>query len=231
MLHPLLKNVFSSRLVSTLAITTHAPRCCEDCARLVADKLANGKEPKEAREGCASMPAIAIAIMGRRPPGDNWSIISRSGRAIAHDEEPPRHSNGWRISVVCAIVNQKRKEMRRRSPASELSGLETRAGNAVRAYGRRRPRTRTISPRQGIPIALSYNYGSPRKKDSLPTSLLPLWLSRRGCANHQAKTARQCAPRRPWRWRVLGRRRCPPLCTQAIKSQHPKPRMCTVCAQ
>ena len=62
MLHPLLKIVFSSRLVSTLAITTHAPRCCEDCARLVADKLANGKEPKEARRGCA----IAIAIMGRR---------------------------------------------------------------------------------------------------------------------------------------------------------------------
>ena len=31
-------------------------------ARLVADKLANGKEPKEARRGCA----IAIAIMGRR---------------------------------------------------------------------------------------------------------------------------------------------------------------------
>ena len=25
------------------------PRCCEDHARLVADKLANGKEPKEAR--------------------------------------------------------------------------------------------------------------------------------------------------------------------------------------
>ena len=25
----------------------------EDCARLVADKLANGKEPKEGRQGCA----------------------------------------------------------------------------------------------------------------------------------------------------------------------------------
>ena len=55
-LHPLPKNVFSSRLVSTFAITTHPPRCCEDHARLtkanarlVADKLANGKEPKEAR--------------------------------------------------------------------------------------------------------------------------------------------------------------------------------------
>jgi hypothetical protein len=32
-----------------LAITTHPPRCCEDRARLVADKLANGKEPKDAR--------------------------------------------------------------------------------------------------------------------------------------------------------------------------------------
>jgi hypothetical protein len=49
MLHPLPKNVCSSRLVSTLAFTTHPPRCCEDHARLVAEKLANGKEPKEAR--------------------------------------------------------------------------------------------------------------------------------------------------------------------------------------
>ena len=63
MLHQLPKNVFSSRLVSTLAITTHPQRCCVDHdARLVhlldvADKLANGKEPKEARRGCA----IAIA--------------------------------------------------------------------------------------------------------------------------------------------------------------------------
>ena len=30
---------------------------------------------------------------------DNRSILSRSGRAIAHDEEPSRHSNGWRISA------------------------------------------------------------------------------------------------------------------------------------
>ena len=61
---------------------------------------------------------------------DNGSILSRSGRAIAHDEEPSRHSNGWRISFDRAIVNQKRKEMRRRSPASDLSGLEG-GGNAV----------------------------------------------------------------------------------------------------
>jgi hypothetical protein len=39
MLHPLPKN-----RVSTLAFTTHPPRCCEDHARLVADKLANGKD-------------------------------------------------------------------------------------------------------------------------------------------------------------------------------------------
>ena len=61
MLHPFPKNVYSSRLVSTLTFTTHPPRCCEDHARLVADKLANGKEPKEARQGCA----IAVAILGR----------------------------------------------------------------------------------------------------------------------------------------------------------------------
>ena len=60
-MHPLPKNVYSSRLVLTLAITIHPPRCCEHHARLVADKLANGKEPKEARRGCA----VAIAILGR----------------------------------------------------------------------------------------------------------------------------------------------------------------------
>jgi hypothetical protein len=49
MLYPL---PYSLCLVSTLAITTHPPRCCEDRARLVADKLANGKEPKDARRGC-----------------------------------------------------------------------------------------------------------------------------------------------------------------------------------
>ena len=36
---------------------------CEDRARLVADKLANGKEPKEARRGCA-MFAMAIKSWG-----------------------------------------------------------------------------------------------------------------------------------------------------------------------
>ena len=37
---------------------------------------------------------------------DNWSILSRSGRAIAHDEDrPPRHLNGWKISENRAIVN------------------------------------------------------------------------------------------------------------------------------
>jgi hypothetical protein len=64
MLYPLPKNVYSLCLVSTLVITTHPPRCCEVRARLVADKLANGKEPKDARRGCA----IAIAIVRR------WSL-------------------------------------------------------------------------------------------------------------------------------------------------------------
>jgi len=36
-----------------------------DRAMLVADKLANGEEPKDARQGYA----IAIAIMGRTQPG------------------------------------------------------------------------------------------------------------------------------------------------------------------
>ena len=47
-----------------------------DRARLVADKLAIGKEPKEARRGCA----IAIAIMGRRQPGFSW--LSANGELV-----------------------------------------------------------------------------------------------------------------------------------------------------
>ena len=44
------------------------------------------------------------------PQRDNWSILSRSGRAIAHsDEEPPRHSNGWRISVVLSYRSPKKE--------------------------------------------------------------------------------------------------------------------------
>ena len=47
---------------------SHTPRCYDDRARLVAVKLANLKEPKEARRGCA----IAIPIMGHRQPGFFW---------------------------------------------------------------------------------------------------------------------------------------------------------------
>ena len=64
MLHPLPKNVFSSRLVSTLAITTHPPRCCVDHARLVADKLANGKEPKEAPKNPTTTYILPQALLG-----------------------------------------------------------------------------------------------------------------------------------------------------------------------
>ena len=65
MVHPLPKNLYSLRLVSTLAITTH-PRCCEDCARLVADKVANGKEPKEAQRPA---PHIIAITTWRSPAG------------------------------------------------------------------------------------------------------------------------------------------------------------------
>ena len=72
MLHPLPKNLFSSRLVSTLAITTHPPRCCEDHARLVADKLAKyGKEPKEARR-----PAPHNRYRDWRTPVDGMAKIA-----------------------------------------------------------------------------------------------------------------------------------------------------------
>ena len=74
MLYPIPKNVYSLLLVSTLGIKTHPPRCCEDCARLVADKLANGKEPKEAWRGTGC--AIAIAIMGRRQPESEYFLNS-----------------------------------------------------------------------------------------------------------------------------------------------------------
>ena len=68
MWHPLPKNVHSLRLVSTHwpSPLTHQD-AASDRARLVADKLAIGKEPKEAWRGTGC--AIAIAIMGRRQPG------------------------------------------------------------------------------------------------------------------------------------------------------------------
>ena len=56
MLHPLPKN-----RVSTLAFTTHPPRCCEDHARLVADKLANGKDGQKKPGGLRPKIAIAMA--------------------------------------------------------------------------------------------------------------------------------------------------------------------------
>ena len=74
--HPLPKNVFSSRLVSTLAITTHPATkmlaWITQGPRLVADKLANGKEPKEARR-----PAPHNRYRnGAPPPGFFWLILA-----------------------------------------------------------------------------------------------------------------------------------------------------------
>ena len=61
MLQPLPKNVFSSRLVLTLAITTHPPRCCVDHAtglllgqaRQCAEWLRRAKSPKRSPAGVA----------------------------------------------------------------------------------------------------------------------------------------------------------------------------------
>jgi hypothetical protein len=61
---------------------------------------------------------------------DYESILSRSERATAHDEEPPRHFERSRTWEDFSISFQKRKEIRSASPASELSVLK-RAGNAV----------------------------------------------------------------------------------------------------
>ena len=67
MVHPLPNNLYSLRLVSTLAITTH-PRCFEDCARLVADKVANGKEPGQKKPGGLRPRYNQIAIATWRSP-------------------------------------------------------------------------------------------------------------------------------------------------------------------
>ena len=93
MLHPLLKNLYSLHLVSTLARHWPSPLTHQDAARitqgprLVADKLANGKEPKEARQGCA----IAIAIFGRWLPGFFWLekkvTVPEEGDAANDDED------------------------------------------------------------------------------------------------------------------------------------------------
>jgi hypothetical protein len=67
---------------------------------------------------------------------DYMSISSRSGRAIAHDEEPAisSHSNSSETHTAGSAYTGyllPRAEPRQGSPASDLSGLE-RAGNAVR---------------------------------------------------------------------------------------------------
>ena len=101
MLHPLPKNVFASRLVSTLAITTHPPRCCVDHARLVADKLANGKEPKEARQGCAI--AIAIKDYGAQTPLTSLSLDSGLRQRYSH----PRFGVA-RCATTFSFVSEKK---------------------------------------------------------------------------------------------------------------------------
>ena len=63
-----------------------------DRARLVADKLAIGKEPKEARRGCA----IAIAIMGRRQP--QGVRASRATRARISSQQ-----GAWAELVMCTL--------------------------------------------------------------------------------------------------------------------------------
>ena len=81
MLHPLPKNVYSPRLVSTLAFTTHPPRCCEDHARLVAGKLANGKEPKE---------AIAMAHQVEPDSSSDEEAVRHSGARMHAAHLKPR---------------------------------------------------------------------------------------------------------------------------------------------
>jgi len=93
MLYPLPKNVYSLCLVSTLAITTHPPRCCEDRARLVADKLANGKEPKDAQR---RRPQRGCPPGGRAPSHYSGNCLIGFEHCGAHffDLGGPSHYSG-----------------------------------------------------------------------------------------------------------------------------------------
>ena len=104
MVHPLPNNLYmySLRLVSTLAITTH-PRCCEDCARLVADKVANGKEPKEARRPAPHIIAIAT---WRSPDLEHWTVHIIIYNAMKPCREAPRQMS---IFLRCALYPRARK--------------------------------------------------------------------------------------------------------------------------
>jgi hypothetical protein len=139
MLYPLPKNVYSLCLVSTLVITTHPPRCCEVRARLVADKLANGKEPKDARRGCAIAIAIvrrwSLGIFRKRVQHTNTSSMSSGsttslfyrdlGARWQHDD------SRWRPKSVVRKKSERHCFSASRAPP-DLSGLE-RGGNAVDA--------------------------------------------------------------------------------------------------
>ena len=76
MLHPLPKNVYSLRLVPTLAITTQASKQGVKMLVLIAQ--------------CLMSPTYKHIFYERRL--DHESIFSRSGRAMAHDEEQEGHS-------------------------------------------------------------------------------------------------------------------------------------------
>jgi hypothetical protein len=98
MWHPLPMNVHSLRIVSTLAITTHPPRCC---ARLVADKLANGREPREAR-----LPAPH----NRYRDGEGEKDSER--RRLGHTGTPdplPLHSHCFLYCYFCKYPPKPRK--------------------------------------------------------------------------------------------------------------------------
>ena len=118
MLYPLLKNVYSLCLVSTLAITTHPPRCCEDRARLVADKLANGKEPKDARRGCA------IAIGGSTTSttaGEERSNRKRGTRARGAEGRrgaKQRELNPF-LTMPCILVGVARRGVPNEPPPAK----------------------------------------------------------------------------------------------------------------
>ena len=151
---PLPNNLYSLRLVSTLAITTH-PRCCEDCARLVADKVANGKDPKEARRPAPHI--IAIATIWRSPGGSNLAggagaayekrssrlaLMAKSAVAILlRPSRSARSETGARAAAAGAALRRARSSWRR---CRAWRG-RARAPRARRMRARTRPTLHAIS--------------------------------------------------------------------------------------
>ena len=140
MLHPLPKNVFSSRLVSTLAITTHPPRCCEDHARLVADIIRDSAPPP----GFFWLFAIR-ELVGVLRRGQGRRDGTRESRCLARADWDDQYSK-----IILRIQLTSEKE--RHWPLQRPRGLGRMSCVMARDwYDRRWPRGFFRGPRGGSP--------------------------------------------------------------------------------